>query len=378
MSMKDLYSEVKKRKMEALNKGDVVKAVEKHGKILAVSGKYEKPDKIIPHMYASEKKVIKPSEVMKADLDRYDVLLIGCPGTDIPNTAHTKIYQFVAEHGGWLITTDWAIRSIIEVIFPGYIKWNGGRTADVVVPCQILEPNHPFLEGLEMELQKAKYKGKAKSDEAFRWWLEDKSFPITILNYNAVKVLISSAELQQKWGESPVLVYFDLGKMGGRVIHFVSHTHLQKGKEKGKYASAIILTNILDEKVSYKVGIKSGASAADNYVDPSQAYQTSPSQGFTPGATPPPMSTTAFDNLGSSSGAGGGAGEIDFTGTSKITEVPNTYPETQKCALGDSNFVGYTGKILACKECGVPYHEQCLNVQINEGTCKICGRILLW
>ena len=40
MSWKDLYSEVKKRKMEALDKKEVVQAVEKHGKILAISGRY--------------------------------------------------------------------------------------------------------------------------------------------------------------------------------------------------------------------------------------------------------------------------------------------------------------------------------------------------
>jgi len=373
-SYKDLYSEVKKRKMEALNKEKVVKAVEKHGKILAVSGKYEKPDKIVPHMYASEKKVIKPKDILKIDLNHYDVVLIGCPGTGIPTTAHTKIYKYVAENGGWLITTDWAIRSIVEVIFPGHIKWNGGRTGDVVVPCQILEPNHPFLEGVELELQQSKWGNKKKPDEAFRWWLEDKSFPITILNYSAVKILIASAELQRRWGESPVLVYFDYGKIGGRVIYFVSHTHLQKGKSKGKYASAIILTNILDEKVSQKVGIKSGAPAAEQYQDPAQAaqpnYQDPASTGFTPAPTPS-MSTTAFDSWE-------GGGQMDFTGTSKIIEVPNTFPATQKCALGDSNFANYTGKIFICKECGVPYHEKCLNMQINEGVCKICGRILLW
>lgn len=33
---KDLYSEVKKRKESALNKKDVVNAVEKYGKILAI------------------------------------------------------------------------------------------------------------------------------------------------------------------------------------------------------------------------------------------------------------------------------------------------------------------------------------------------------
>lgn len=41
MSYKDLYSEVRRRKMEALNKKDVVKAVEKSGKMLFIDGKFE-------------------------------------------------------------------------------------------------------------------------------------------------------------------------------------------------------------------------------------------------------------------------------------------------------------------------------------------------
>ncbi|MCK4369565.1 MAG: hypothetical protein KAW03_00730, partial [Candidatus Lokiarchaeota archaeon] len=75
MSWKDLYSEVKKRKMEALDKKDVVLAVEKHGKILAVNGRYEKPKKVIEHMYASLKNVIREKEIMKEDLSQYDVVL---------------------------------------------------------------------------------------------------------------------------------------------------------------------------------------------------------------------------------------------------------------------------------------------------------------
>jgi hypothetical protein len=372
-SWKDLYSEVKKRKMEALNKQNVVKAVEKHGKIIAVSGRYERPEKIIPYMYASEKKVIKPKDVMKTDLNHYDVVLIGCPGNEIPTAAHSKIHKFVAENGGWLITTDWAIRSIVEVIFPGFIKWSGGKTSDTVVPCQILEPNHPFLEGLEMELQSAKWGAKKKTEESFHWWLERQSFPITILNYTAVKVLISSMELQKKWGEAPVLVYFDYGKTNGRIIHLISHTHLQKGKAKGKYASAMILTNILDEKVSHKVGIKQGATTPQGYQDPIQTYYTSnviqsEKISTTDSITPIPTRSRESSNLGG----------LDLTGTSKIIEVPNNFPPTQKCALGDSNFEGYTGKIYICKECGAPYHEECLKIQINEGICKICERILLW
>ncbi len=372
-SWKDLYSEVKKRKMEALNKQDVVKAVEKHGKILAVSGRYEKPEKIIPHMYASEKKVVKPKNIMEINLNHYDVVLIGCPGNQIPNAAHTKIYRYVAENGGWLITTDWAIRSIVEIIFPGYIKWNGAKTADTVVPCQILEPNHPFLEGLESELQTAKWGAKKKTEESFRWWLEYRSFPITVLNYTAVKILISSFVIQKKWGEAPVFVYFDYGNTGGRVIHLISHTHLQKGKAKGKFASAMILTNILDEKVSNKVGLKKGAPIPGQYQDPAQIYQTPSTMQdrstFTNIPTTP-MSTFTTESSGTTN--------LDLTGTSKIIEVPNNYPPSQVCSLCDSNFANYMGKIFICKECGVPYHEQCLNIQINEGICKNCRRVLLW
>ena len=68
MSYKDLYSEVKKRKMEALNKKDIVKAVEKHGKILAVEGRFEKPKKVVENMYAAEKRTIKPGDTIEFKL----------------------------------------------------------------------------------------------------------------------------------------------------------------------------------------------------------------------------------------------------------------------------------------------------------------------
>ena len=118
-SWKDIYSEVKKRKMEALNKNNVVKAVEKHGKILAVDGRFEKPKKIIQHMYASEKKIIKPNDILKTNLNLYDVVLIGCPGkadTLQSSIVQSKIREFVS-NGGWLLTTDWCLHylSLIHI-----------------------------------------------------------------------------------------------------------------------------------------------------------------------------------------------------------------------------------------------------------------------
>jgi hypothetical protein len=387
MSWKDLYSEVKKRKMEALNKKDIVKAVEKHGKILAIEGKFEKPEEIIKNMYVSEYKIIKYekkekyknrmiNEILNVDFNLYDVVLIGCPGDEIPFSAHHKIHDYVVNHGGWLITTDWAIKFIIETIFPGYIRWNKNNTGDAIVACQILAPSHSFLDGVLSEIQQSKWiknSPKYVKESEFRWWLEYRSFPIEILNRQEVYILINSKEIERKWGAGPVLVYFDYGKTGGRIIHMISHTHLQKGETKGKYASALILSNILDEKISQKMGWANDGTA--RYVSDweaksqSQYYSqkpledqwiASPQQNEYKNPTPPEI-------------------ERGLTGTSQIIEVNyDSFTFNEKCIYCNNDFINYSDKIFKCKECGTPYHNNCLNLQINEGICKKCGRILLW
>ncbi|NHJ23009.1 MAG: hypothetical protein EAX89_00435 [Candidatus Lokiarchaeota archaeon] len=367
-SWKDLYSEVKKRKMEALNKKDVVEAVEKHGKILAIEGRYEKPKKVVDHMYAAKHETIKPTEIMKYNLGDFDVVLIGCPGDQIPSSALPRVSEYVSLKGGWLITTDWAIKHIVEVIFPGFIRWNGAKTADAVVSCQILEQNHPFLEGVISEIQQDKWqKGVSKNakNAEFKWWLETRSFPIQVLNPE-VKVLIVSWEIKQKWGEAPVFCYFDYGKTGGRVIHMISHTHLQKGGVKGKYASALILTNILDEKISQKIGISK--KPAPGYV--SNWEQDQPSQQHQWAQMPQNDQYLIPSNANSA-----------LTGTTQIVEVnlnDNNFSFANKCEYCGYDFGDYTGKIYKCQSCGTQYHQNCLNMQINEGICKKCGKILLW
>ncbi|MFO7796595.1 MAG: PHD finger domain-containing protein [Promethearchaeati archaeon] len=380
---KDLYSEVRKRKMEALNKKDVVEAVEKHGKILAIEGEYEKPDKIIEHIYAAEKQFVKKKninkEIRKLDFDRFDVVLIGCSGRSIPAAAYPKIKEYVV-NGGWLLTTDWAIESIVEAIFPGYIRWNREKTADAVVSCQIVEPDHPFLHGLVGELEQSKWASKNTKKDEFKWWLEVKSFPIQIINYDQVKVLLNSWEIKKEWGEGPVLVYFNYGKNGGRVIHMISHTHLQKGGKKGKYASALILTNILDEKVSQKMGMKKSSGYTDTWHYTQQGapqYNTNSPPLEEQWVNPDPQ-----ENYVTPSNVQGALDNgMGLTTTSQIVEVDPKNPSFSygsKCVVCGYDFGEYTEKIYKCKECGAPYHQNCLNRQINEGVCKKCGRILLW
>ncbi len=370
MSWKDLYSEVKKRKMETLNKKDVVKAVERHGKILAVNGRFEKPKKVIEHSYAAVKKVIKEKEILKENLSDYDVILIGCPGSDISPEAHPKIQSFVND-GGWLITTDWALNSIIELLFFGYIRWNRRRTDDVIVTCQIQDPSHPFLEGVASEMKQDKWRKESNeiSHKEFRWWLENRSFPIQVLDFKRVRVLISSNELQMKWGESPVLVEFNCGDKNGKIIHMISHSHLQKGGEKGKYVSALILTNILDEKVSQRYGLseRTGEQYSSDWVSEGTPTQTEKYE--TEWVIPQDFSNPAQT----------------ITPTSQDSSISQilTFPKEQLasnaiCTYCGEGFLIYEDLVYSCKECGVFYHKNCLDYQMREGVCKKCQRVLLW
>ena len=152
----------------------------------------------------------------------------------------------------------------------------------------------------------------------------------------------------------------------------ISHTHLQKGGAKGKYASALILTNILDEKISQKMGISKKpeqgyisdweSSSQQQYSQPplEQQWVTSPQQGdyVTPNTSP---------------------SSIGLSGTSQIIEANDSnFSFSSKCTYCGYDFAEFTGKVYVCKECSAPYHESCLNTQINEGVCKNCNRILLW
>ena len=128
------------------------------------------------------------------------------------------------------------------------------------------------------------------------------------------------------------------------------------------------MTNILDEKVSQKMGISKTPTAG--YVSNWETPQTQ--QQFYQA----PTENQQNNYLTPTSGGSG------LTGTSQIVELnassSDNFSYTSKCAYCGYDFTEHTGKILICQECKAPYHESCINMQINEGTCKNCNRILLW
>ena len=160
--------------------------------------------------------LINPQQFEKIDLDPDKIIFINCPG-NVSSKGLRNLVTFV-EKGGFLFTTDWALRHVIEPGFPGYIKYNNRPTSDEVVRVDILAEEDPFLQSLI-----------GPNDDP-QWWLEGSSYPIEILNHKEVDILIKSKEIEKKYGESAVFVTFDYGK--GKIYHMISHYYLQRAETR--------------------------------------------------------------------------------------------------------------------------------------------------
>ena len=160
--------------------------------------------------------LINPQQFEKIDLDPDKIIFINCPGS-VSSKGLRNLVTFV-EKGGFLFTTDWALRHVIEPGFPGYIKYNNRPTNDEVVRVDILAEEDPFLQSLI-----------GPNDDP-QWWLEGSSYPIEILNHKEVDILIKSKEIEKKYGESAVFVTFDYGK--GKIYHMISHFYLQRAETR--------------------------------------------------------------------------------------------------------------------------------------------------
>ena len=160
--------------------------------------------------------LINTQQFEKIDLDPDKIIFINCPG-NVTSKGLRNLVTFV-EKGGFLFTTDWALRHVIEPGFPGYIKYNNRPTNDEVVRVDILAEEDPFLQSLI-----------GPNDDP-QWWLEGSSYPIEILNHKEVDILIKSKEIEKKYGESAVFVTFDYGK--GKVYHMISHFYLQRAETR--------------------------------------------------------------------------------------------------------------------------------------------------
>jgi len=189
---------------------DALAAVEA-ADIVVVPGQYDHVEQVLGALEIPFTRI--PSGSLRGvNLRPEQLLVVNCPG-NLSAPDIVAVRDFV-EAGGSLFTTDWALRNVIEPAFPGVLAYNNQPTADAVVRIEILNGDSKFLRGVMDE-----------ADDP-QWWLEGSSYPITVLDPDRVEVLITSKELQAKWGEAAVAVLFRHGQ--GEVFHMISHYFLQR------------------------------------------------------------------------------------------------------------------------------------------------------
>jgi hypothetical protein len=219
----------------------------KQADVIVVQGQYDHIEQVLT-LSKTPFTLIAPSQLDAAELRPDQIVFINCPGQIGPHGLR-KLTTFVAQ-GGFLFTTDWALKHVLEPAFPGFVEYNRKTTADEVVRVEILEADDPFLKSL-----------LGPGDDP-QWWLEGSSYPIRILDEKNVRVLVKSKEIHDKYGESPVFLTFDYKE--GRIYHMISHFYLQRSETRTKRQKASA-TDYLDEKdISYELRAKYNAMGVED------------------------------------------------------------------------------------------------------------------
>ena len=179
--------------------------------MVVVAGVYDHVESVLRALEVPHE-LVQPQQVGRLSSGRSSCSSSTAPARCLAS-AITRIRAFV-EAGGSLFTTDWALKHVIEPAFPGVLAFSKQPTPDDVVRIEVKDRENLYLQGV------------LDGQDDPQWWLEGSSYPITVLDRERVQVLITSRELQEKYGEAPVAVWFRWGE--GDVFHMISHYYLQR------------------------------------------------------------------------------------------------------------------------------------------------------
>ena len=118
--------------LEDINESDVIVTAGQHDHIQSVFSKVNTPHKLVD-----------PTQLSGLRLNPDQIVFVNCPG-NIDDKGLRKLNRFV-EDGGFLFTTDWALKHVLERAFPGYVRYNNQSTTDEVVRVEVLSGDDPFL-----------------------------------------------------------------------------------------------------------------------------------------------------------------------------------------------------------------------------------------
>jgi hypothetical protein len=173
--------------------------------VIELKGQWDKADRPLTAMGIAHT-TISPHKLVDLDLSNCKVLVVNCAGR-VPKAALQKVRDFVA-NGGALLTTDWSLHNLLERSFPGYVRWNGGKSRGEVVDAQVTSLDPALARGVV-----------SRSG----WKLDVESQTIAVINPDQVRIIAKSTILarQEPDRQGILAVSFRFGR--GRVLHLIGH-----------------------------------------------------------------------------------------------------------------------------------------------------------
>jgi hypothetical protein len=226
--LKQIFDQVIQDKIRNIpGKAKIIETAKQSGRLLAVRGAYDYVERVVPHCYAGDKKIIDAT-TSAPSFQEVDAIFVGCPGK-LSLTHWQKPLLGFLDRGGVLLTTDWCLGNFVEKLFPNMVRRKG--SASGTFPLRVLQPKHPLLSGIP-------------DCGGTSWVVEAASHKIEIVDPKRVATILDAPNMGEP---SAVLVAFEVGN--GLVVHAISHFHLQGSDKAGEYVSAYILTNVIDEAI---------------------------------------------------------------------------------------------------------------------------------
>lgn len=192
-----------------------------HASVVVVRGSADHMEQVLAQ--AKVKFVaVDPSELPELALNAKQVLMVNCTG-DMSAQAQERVRRFVAA-GGFLYTTDHAVKQLIEPLFPNTIAF-AGSTSEQVFPVKVRGTDED--RGLLSSLG-----GNAKE----MWQTAGGGFTFKVLDPKRVTVLMESPEMAKAFGSGLVAARFRYED--GQVIHVTGHFFTQPGQKPAANVAA--------------------------------------------------------------------------------------------------------------------------------------------
>jgi hypothetical protein len=185
-----------------------------HANVVVVRGSADHMEQVLTQ--AKVKFVaVDPEELPELALNAKQVLMVNCTG-DMSEQARERVRRFVAA-GGFLYTTDHAVKELIEPLFPNTIAY-AGTTQEQVFPVKVkgTDEDRGLLNSLG---------GNAKE----MWQTAGGGYTFKILDPKRVTVLMESPQIAKAFGSGLVAARFRYED--GQVIHVTGHFFTQPGQK---------------------------------------------------------------------------------------------------------------------------------------------------